>query len=249
MHIVDQDTVTGADALRAVLDARLSGPRMEERSVKISHGHVETDRLLVSVMRRGLYPGPRTRLARLLAELGAPDGTDISDYWPGAVAVHFGAEGAIRKCYLEYRDAPPAPGVVFHAVKWWQGTPRTDRYIDRSNTGAAVIDEILPDGPVRIAAQTLLTQSAAADPAGRGFLLEVVGQGDARRSVDVNLAHCRLTLGDMAETLRPALHEVGGGAAMDILQPDRDARLGHFAAGYSADGIAFVTVYFGARPT
>lgn len=238
---------SGADALRAALSG-LRGPRMQEPSVKATAGGLQTDRLLVTVPRRALYPGPRTRLARLLAALGAPGGVDLSPLWPGAVAVHFGAEGATRKCYLEFRDTPPAPGVVFHAVKWRGDRVRTDRYVDRAGAAGATIDAAVPHGPARAACHTLMARSAAADPAGRGFLLEVTGQDDARRSVDVNLAHCGLSVGDVADTLAPAIRAAGGAAGGDWVSAHAAAPLGHVAAGLGPDGAPFVTVYFGAGP-
>ena len=120
--------------------------------------------------------------------------------------------------------------------------------MDRSDTAAATIEAIVPDGPAHAAALDLMAQSANADPAGRGFLLEVAGQDDTRRSIDVNLAHCDMSVGDAAASLAPALCETVGADVEEWLAAHEAERLGHFAAGHDADGAAFVTVYFGARP-
>lgn len=240
------------DTLRAILTETLRGPCVEERSAKITPGALQTDRGLFSFPRRALYPGPRRRLASLLDRLGLADASPLMSALPGAGALHFGADGRIFKCYLEYPpEARPEPGLVFLAVKWRGQTMRTDHYFDRSQmTHAAkhaLLAEAVPTGPARAVGAEMLDLARNGDPGGRAVVLEVVGAEDARRSIDISVADAARPIGALASTLAPVLG-VAGEAGQGFLRAQAGAFLGHYAAGRGPDGTAFATLYYGAGP-
>lgn len=241
-----------AEALHDILTGALRGPCIVERSAKITPGALQTDRRLFSFPRRALYPGPRRRLAALVERLGLADPSPVLDALPGAQAVHFGADGPIRKCYLEYApDTAPQPGLLFLAVKWRDGAVRVDHYFDRSPlTQAAkhaLLAQAVPSGPARTCGAEMLALARAGDPDGTAVVLEVVGHGDARRSVDISVADAARTLGALDGTLAPVMG-IAGEAGEAFLRAQAGAVLGHFAAGCGPDGTAFATLYYGAAP-
>lgn len=239
--------------LRALLSARLPQGWVEEPSVKLRAGRLETSRRLFSFSRDGLRPASRRRLAALLTELGMPRHEEFLEPFAACRAVHLGVEGSTLKCYLEFPDgASIQPDLAYRSAKWRAGHVRYDSYFDRSAYDAdlqrALIASATPCPDALEAGQALLAIARAASDDGRCAVLEVLGERDSRRSVDINLADAGRTIASLRSVLAPVLAPAGG-AGVAFLDDNAAAQLGHFAMGHDETGRGFVTLYFGARVT
>lgn len=233
--------------LRAL--SAMDGPCMVERSLKVTQGVVTSGRVLVSVPRRALLPGARRTFLAICETLGAPDPGVLIRYLAYATDIHFGFEpGAdpIHKAYLEFGQEMPIENVRFIAVKWRKGVARTNLYFDRTELPAAMRDallsEVVPAGAVHDAMRAVMMQARDAAPLSDQPLLLVEEEETARRSLDLNFADLDWTMHDVGEAVEPLFL---GAALPDELQ---DQRIGHIAGGIGQDGMAFATIYFGARP-
>jgi len=239
----------------------LNGPMLKERSAKLIGGTLRQGRFLASIPKSALYPGPDRRLKRICGDLGAPsEGYGVlAPHLRAANNVHFGFEpepgGDLFKCYLEFSpsDAPQA-GLVFLALKWArEGTGSrfaVTRYWSRYALSHAdkrdLAGAIVPSGPARDAALNLL--DLARDVDGAVTFLEVEEPGNARRSIDINLADSGVLLNDLCGQLAPVFDKEGAGDLLDdLLSREGGAKVGHFAAGTARDGAVFITLYFGAK--
>ena len=231
--------------------AALDAPRVFEKSVKIDRRGISTDRGLVSMDRRAIYPGPKAQLQAICADLGAPDCTVLFPYLSSASAIHFGADGEIGKCYLEFApaDAPEAD-LVFLALKWHGDDQRLNRYSsvsDLSHTSKRnMIRDLLHDPTVADVMGKCLDLAQDGDPDGNAVVLRVTEEGSTRVSLDISVADAKQTLGDAARLLAP-LAAFQGCGLRPWLDENRSARFGHIAAGLDARGEVFVTLYYGAE--
>lgn len=237
--------------VRELLRRTIGRGWMEEPSIKLRGGRIEADRRLFSFAREDLLPASRQRLATLLEALQMPRPETLLAEFDGCAAVHLGIEGATRKCYLEFPShARPEPDLVYLAAKWRGRVLRHDRYLDRASLHSAerraLFAAVAPDDIACAAAEALLGIAARADPDGEPPLLEILGTGDARRSVDLNLADAGQSLGSLGAILAPVL-ERAGMAGQAFLRANAEARLGHFALGRDEHGQGFVALYFGAH--
>ena len=226
-------------------------PLMREHSVKAFEGEMRVGRVLISLHREQLGPGPSRVLRGLCARLGAPDaGVAALDMVQSrADSVHFGFEpepwGTVLKCYLEFTPrTAPQEGLVFLALKWWgDGRWTISEYRSRTDlphdARANLIAEILPDGPV------FEVFSGYACHPDQPTLLEVTEPGTPRRSLDVTLADRDTTLGAEHDALLCAMGQTD--KARRFLTDHTNAPLGHLAGGTARDGRAFATVYYGAH--
>lgn len=229
----------------------LEAPRIFERSAKLSRGRISTERGLVSMDKRALYPGPRSTLRDVCAALGCPDPMPLEPFLSQACAVHFGADGDIGKCYLEFapQDAPE-PDLVFLALKWRGDAQRLNRYVAVSARPhadkAALVRRLVPDPVVADVMQRSLDLARDGDPDGQAVVLHVTEDGSARASVDISVADAKASLRDATEILLP-LKAFHGCDLRPFLDEQANARFGHIAAGQASDGATFVTIYYGAR--
>ena len=223
----------------------LDAPRIFERSVKVSAGSPSTDRGMVTFDKRALYPGPRTTLAETCAALGCPDSSALDPLLRQAHAIYFGVDGDIGKCYLEFTyKTAPLPGLVFLAIKWRGTEVKVNHYTTIAHqphsTKEALIDTLIPAGPVHEAMHACLPVARDGTPGNNAVVLHVTEVGTRRASVDINMADVKLTMADAAPLLSPLYNAYG-------IDPDlSDARFGHLAAGTDRNGAPFATFYFGA---
>jgi len=225
----------------------LDAPRIFERSIKLHDGHVATDRGLVSLDKRALYPGPRTTLANTCTALGCPDTSALEPHLSRAHSVHFGADGDIGKCYLEFTpDTAPLPHLVFLAIKWRGDDLRVNHYTSITHQPHAdkqtLIDTALPEGPVRNTMHTCLTLARDGDPDDEAVVLHVTEVDTARASIDISVADANQTLADTRPLLAPLFTTFDIDADTHLT----DDRFGHIAAGTDRAGLPFATLYYGA---
>ena len=229
---------------------KLDAPRIFERSVKLSNGDVANDRGLVSMDKRALYPGPRGTLAETCAALGCPDSSALDPHLKQAHSVHFGADGGIGKCYLEFDPRlAPLPNLVFLALKWRGSDVRVNHYTNIAHHAHSdkvmLVDTWVPAGPVRAAMQSCLSLGRAGDPDDEAVVLLVTEVGSARTSVDISVADAGITLSEIAPTINPVFDAFDLNGA-EFLRASGADRFGHIAAGTSRAGAPFATLYYGA---
>jgi hypothetical protein len=240
-------------ALRAAL-AGIERPLLRERSVKSGAAGLRPGRYLVSFPRGALGPGPRRTLQSICARLGAPEAgfAALDLHQSRACAIHFGYDpepaATVLKCYLEFAlEDQPEPGMVFLALKWRSdGAQALARYWRRDGIGdpaqRAIVNDILPPGPVR---KTMLALMRASPEAEALRFLEVEEQGSPRRSVDLNLAGWHQKVGERKALLSTLLGATAQARA--YLEDQAEDGLGHVAAGIAQDGQPFATLYHGAH--
>ncbi|WP_439156323.1 hypothetical protein [Yoonia sp.] len=231
--------------------AELGAPRIFERSVKLSAGRVAADRGLISMDKRALYPGPRGTLAETCAALGCPDSGALDPYLRQAQSVHFGADGDIGKCYLEFAPPQaPLPNLVFLALKWRGSDVRLNHYTSIADQPhrekQRLIDALVPDGPIRAATHACLQLARDGDPDEEAVVLHVTDCRSARVSVDISVADAKVTLAVAAHILGPLFKafELDPSGFLDAKPNDR---LGHVAVGKDGAGAMFAAIYHGAR--
>ena len=228
----------------------LHAPRIFERSVKLSGRDLSTDRGLVSMDRRAIYPGPKSQLRTICGALGCDDPSALDPFLSQCTAVHFGADEDIGKCYLEFvPDNAPENDLVFLALKWREGQQRLNRYVSLTDlTHAekqAAIADVITDAVVADAMRQCLDLARDGDPDGKAVLLRVTEDRTDRVSLDISVADAGRTLGQVMDVLRPLLE--ASGEAMEWAEAHADASFGHIAAGMDADSQPFVTIYYGAQ--
>ncbi|MEJ8562133.1 hypothetical protein QTO30_13480 [Yoonia sp. GPGPB17] len=231
--------------------AELDAPRIFERSIKLSDGHLAEDRGLVSMDKRALYPGPRNTLIEVCAALGCPDSSALHPHLKQASAVHFGADGDIGKCYLEFPpDAAPMPHLVFLAIKWRGDDVRLNHYTGIAHKPhsdkKALVDSLIPDGPVQTTTHACLSLARDGDPDNEAVVLHVTEAGSARASIDISVADAQRSISDAATLLNP-LFDAFGLDGKAFFKTSGAARFGHIAAGSDRKGAPFATLYYGAK--
>ena len=224
----------------------LGRPRIFERSVKVGAGGIAADRGLVSVP-----PVDAETLARVCADLGAPQTPDFAMLLPHARSVHFGADSEIGKCYLEFAPGTaPESGLVFLAAKWRGNRMALNRYTDISGTAhdakvALVLAEVpVPDLAPHLAA--LLDHARAGDPDDEAVVLKVSEEGSARLSFDISVADAGWSVARSRPLIDPLIGAIGQ-EWCSLPQTAIPDLLGHVAVGQDAAGAPFVTLYHGAR--
>lgn len=239
----------GVDDLLEVT-GRLDISRMFEESVKISARGMSDDRGLISIDKRALYPGPVGTLTDICNALGIDEVAGLTQHLKAAQSVHFGSDGGISKCYLEFApDRAPDAGLVFLALKAKSGVARQSRYKTMPQQGAEtwLSDHIGIENSLYAAAMSALTLSQSHDPDGLAVVLHVTEDGTTRESIDISVADAGVSLADSANLLSGVFAQFGLTAAA-FLTRHGHRQFGHLAVGHDQSGETFATIYFGARP-
>jgi len=243
-----------------------------EPSFKLSVGTLLADRFLLS-----LTPpapgGPRGRFTRILAGLGLPDCylPVVEANLPDACHLHLGVEqgpgGCLHKFYLEFPlaqspglDGTPAgsgPPLVHIAFKWDPARAQrhtVTRYLDRSAAdGSGLVQTIgticdQQSGAMVAAAAALIERAAPSLAFAHMQLLEVLEEGNPRRSFDLRLYGSGLRLAALRDWLGGLWDHFGIAAAARraLLERFGGAPIGHLSGGVGRDGGEFCTIYYGA---
>jgi tryptophan 7-halogenase len=258
-------TAYDADLPRRLI-AGLGHPYGFERSIKLAPGELRADRYVASV-HAGAFGNDLARALTACGGLmGMPD--DLLARVPSAAhgcdVVHVGhertARGPIAKIYFEYARAahaamacPDGAGTLVHRVfKWrvgagdhavslyrWPGWRDVPQLVDSASA-------LLPDPDARAVVRRALSaaqeRGADAPPS-----LDVVDEGSARRSFDMMLYGAGLRVADVLPEVQQLCRSWHLRSAGPYLEDGIcDQVLGHLSGGLSADGLPFLTVYFGA---
>lgn len=235
----------------ALLDvtSRLDARRMFERSVKLSMAGMQDDRGLVSMDKRALYPGPVTTLTETCAALGMSDIQELTPHLKEARSVHFGSDGDISKCYLEFAgDATPSAGLIFLALKCKGSSTSLNKYrLMRQTDAETWLISHMGDTPIGAAALQVIGLAQRHDPDNEAVVLHVSEDGTDRESIDISVADAALSLNNAVDLLAPVFDHF----YLDMktfLDREGARQFGHLAVGNDQQGQGFVTIYFGAQP-
>ena len=240
-----------------------------ERSIKLRHGAVQTDRFLLTVAKNTLGADAHARIFTLCRDLriSAQFLEMVEKNIGGAGIVHFGFEAetperCFYKCYLELQRAADAadsaePRLLHLAFKW-NARDNTDQVIARYMLHPRLARESILRRIAPIYAREvrrtpwdvtcrLLSAATRRAPAEELMYLEVEEDGTSRRSFDLNLYRAGLTIADMDEFVDPLTRHYGidGPALRTPLDAHRARTLGHVAGGVDRKDRDFLTIYFG----
>lgn len=247
-----------------------------ERSIKLRHEGVSTNRFLLTVARDdiGMDASRRVLDACQRLEMSEEFLQVVSRHVTGANMFHFGYEeeqngNAYFKVYLERGEQfaqnmashPPVtdPFVLFNAFKWNivdRGEQVMARYTCHPRLGrtallqrvATVYGDQAGRTPWQLCSE-LVAAACRRIPETELLYLDVTEAGTERQSFDVNFYRARLTVA----TVEPFVEQLGAHYRLrqdivpDALAGLSHVRLGHLAGGIDRHGRDFLTIYFGAE--
>lgn len=247
----------------------LGVPYQQERSFRMAHDELQANRFLITMDRIDLPdPGVETVLA-ICRELGLPGYFEsaVRQHFDKALCVHLGFEstprGVVLKLYLERelsaaeKTATTPDGIpVYMAWKWSAaaGLAVLSRYHWFAMTDCAGVEHRLeriyknaltPSAAPWISA--VLQRAASRASVEQLQYLEVLEDGNSRRSFDLNLYASGFCLGDLQAELA-ALRDhfqLRPGYFQALFDQIKSRNIGHIAGGVHRDGAEFVTVYYG----
>lgn len=268
--------MTPADRLHAIT-RDFGAPFGFERSIKLRHESVSTNRFLLTVARDDLGPDGAQRIMDACRQLQMPDGclAHAAQLLPDANVIHFGFEEelegrAFYKIYLERQQAftramseegrGAEPFVLHHAFKWNAADRREHvvaRYICYPRLPRPAMLQRIASiyagrqerTPWHLLCE-LVTAASRRVPGEEIMYLDVSEDGTERRSFDVNVYRAGFAVNSIARFFDPlATHfRLHPDAVSEALAPVLDRQLGHLAGGVDRHGRDFFTVYFGAEP-
>ena len=240
-----------------------------ERSLKLSGGHLDASRFLISASLDGISPPVLARMFEALTHIGIPAAfaDEMKSRIGQASFIHFGYEegrsGPVCKTYLEF-DAPngdAAHPLVHASFKWEMGSSAggaADEYRRLPVLDEAALDALLErhaallpakDAPFAEACRNMIgfLRSRSSLPARDLYVLEVRRREGGRASFDLRTYEFDCTLAEIAPLIQPLV----GAAHMPLfashMREHGHAALGHVAFGTGSDGRAFATLYHGAK--
>ena len=247
-----------------------------ERSIKLRHEGVSTNRFLLTVARDDIGVDASRRLLDACSRLDMSEEFQqaVTGYVTGANMFHFGYEEehdgrAFYKVYLERGEQfaqamasrPPAtdPFVLFHAFKWnitdrheqvmarYTCHPRLGRTVLLQRVAAMYGDQAAR-APWNLCSE-LVGAACQRIPERELLFLDVTEEGTDRQSFDVNFYRARLTVATVEPFVEPlgAHYRLGKDIVTDALAGLSNVRLGHLAGGVDRQGRDFLTIYFGAE--
>lgn len=244
-----------------------------ERSFKVVHGRVLTNRFLLGFRKHRLGAHPDSRILDVCDRLGMPADfrAAYTHSLPDAQYVHFGFEeserGSLYKAYLEFYEKVEAeiirrPGgsdsyLIHLGCKWAPGVERRGVFTRYAwypclsvKTMLARVSALLDPETHRVAFEiTKGTVSAVGDRLARSdiFYVEATEDENPRRSFDINMYRARLRL----EELEPLLLEMARHYAVSaeefrlLYDSIKTRTFGHLSGGIDRQGRDFLTVYYG----
>lgn len=244
-----------------------------ERSFKIGHKMLLSERFLVTLRKETIAGDAHARILEISRALGMPEPLEglFREHLAAAHYVHFGFEKGARttliKAYLEYgegweqqlQDGPGSldPFLLHQGFKWDPEDPHRHvltRYVctpaityQEMGRRVASVFQSKESRPSYRMCLDLLGLAARKVPPRELLYLEVTEEGSPRRSFDINLYRAGLRIADLE---RPFLMlcdhlAVNPREFHRIFDPARGKRLGHVSGGTDREGRDFITVYYG----
>jgi tryptophan halogenase len=236
-----------------------------EKSFKLSHGDLRTDRVIFGVRTRLVDRDSLLKACRVLG-MPVPFLEQFEELLPEANTVGFGFEGGAYKIYLEFWDrlrqrvqrdpSNTAPETLFLGYKWAISEPArcaVARYTCYPLLSVRAIHQRLAAlyndvaAPSLQAAQQIVgLASPLIGPNDSFVYVEATEDGNPRKSFDLNLYKAGLKVSQ----LYPALASLSEHYAIrrdgfDKFSTGIGVRsFGHLSGGIGRDGMDFLTVYY-----
>jgi len=262
------DLVDGGRLLQLLGGRPLEG---FERSFKMTHGSLLSNRYLMGLSRRR-FPGAWIAEVCRRIEMPVDYLAAFEVQLPRADAIHFGFEqgerSSIYKAYLEFTHAlrgsqgSAKEVILLHLAYKWEirGDVRGDvrnpgrRTIARyechpglSNDAAlARLARLFgPGKQAPVSAVEEMVTFASARTSEPFMYLEVSEDNNPRASFDINLHAAELRVKDIEPMLLrlQSHYAIPAGPFAELLERVRGEKLGHISGGKSRDGADFMTVY------
>ena len=266
------NTVPDALGARRLWDLvrALNVPFGYERSFRLCRGSILPNRFLLSLCKGTLGARPEAIVLDLCRRLDLPGRSlqAVAQALPAAWFVHFGFEqgrtACLYKVYLETglpagRPLGPFPVLLHRAVKWDASDPfrcvLSHYYWYHGLTVTDLLGRLarIYDDPGRrdsfaVARSIALLAAERVGPQGVRYL-EVVEEGNPRRSFDLNLYPAGLTVGDVFPQLSRIVSNfaIAAGSFETLFEEVSPRAVGHLAGGIHREGEDFFTVYHGAQ--
>jgi hypothetical protein len=246
-----------------------------EYSFKTVHSHLFENRFLLGVHRRQTEGSLDERIALICERIGMPHNllASLKGALPDANHVYFGVEKnektLIFKAYLEFRDkiekeiggtcVAGRSFPLFTGFKWDTSSPSRQAVTRYAWYPSLPVPEMLERLRMAIDPrrhrglfETLLgiTKRASERITPRDMqYLEVIEDGNPRRSFDINIYKAGHRLKDLCPFLLRAVrhYAIPSGRFQPVYERVKTERFGHLAGGVDREDRDFMTVYYGAR--
>jgi hypothetical protein len=236
-----------------------------EKSFKLNHGHIRTDRVIFGVRTKLVDRDPLMKLCRAL-EMPVPYFAQFEELLSDANTVGFGFEGGAYKIYLEFWDrlrqrvqrdpSNTAPDTLFIGYKWTIGDPSRcalARYTCYPLLSVRAIQQRLvalyddvAAPSLQVAQQIVGLAAALIGPNDSFVYVEATEDGNPRKSFDLNLYKAGLKVSQLYPVLTALCeHYAIPRKDFDTFAADINHRsFGHLSGGIGRDGQDFLTVYY-----
>jgi hypothetical protein len=260
-----------ATLLFRVMD-ELRVPHMYERSVRLTEGALAANRFLLSLNKQSIQGDFRETALRLCDRIDMPAALrELARQHVGkARAIHLGFEGDERvlfKYYIEYdaaaqeasRETPEAPATLHVALKWDTANPAiavVSRYLLYPALSEAQIVERMAniyraagnEQSLEIARGALEVACSRVEAEELQYL-EVVEDGNERRSFDLNFYDAGLLVKDLQAPIAQMRQRfaIKPGQFQALYDQIKAQTAGHLAGGVHRNGKDFFNVYYGVQ--
>jgi len=274
VHAAPDEAGVQAALLLSLVEA-LGAPVRQERSFRLAHSSLQAHRFLLTLTKSDVVGDAARRALDVCERFQMPEALQQAAlaHFEGAGAVHFGFEGGtgrtMVKLYLEQEIAPQAareaaargePLLQHVALKWEPREPTepqagagvVTRYLWHPMLSQAGIRERLAalygsaaDGVSAAIANDIVDLACARVDATRLQYLEVLEDGNGRRSFDLNTYEAGLRVQDLRSSLNAMRDHYGvrPGQFQALYDQVKSRALGHVAGGVHRDGGDFFNIY------
>ena len=236
-----------------------------ERSFRICHGSLETDRFLVTLNKRLIRKRPNQTIMDICRRMRMPSTllAKLGERLSIAPFVHLGyerrGEADLYKVYLEFAMPPQVnadPRLLYIAFKWDSQKPERKIVTSYRWFPKLTVDGIqsriadLYNEPQNDALQqvgAILSLAKDRNPATQFRYLEVTEDQNQRRSFDLNLYDAELQIKDVRQPLAAmfARHQIPDRNFRQLYDTIQLQPFGHLAGGIHREGLDFFNIYYG----
>ena len=252
---------------RSLVDAvaDLGVPFTSEKSFRICHGTLDTDRFLLTLNKRYIRNRPNQTVMGVCRALQMPEDllAGLGKQLAIARFVHFGYErrgdAELYKVYLEFsmpQRVNSDPRLLYVAFKW--DCQHSERQVETKYhwfprlSGEQIQRRITrlydrPDGHALEQVGSIIRLAEERNPETPFRYLEVTEAGNQRRSFDLNLYDAELRMKDLTNPLAGIArhHQIPEGEFKQLFDTIQREPIGHLAGGMHREGVDFFNVYYG----
>ena len=261
--VVCGDNNRNRSLLEAVQD--LGVQYTTEKSFRICHRALDTDRYLITLNKRYIRSRPNQTVMSVCRTMQMPETllAELGKQLTNAPFVHFGyerrGEAEIYKVYLEFampQKVKADPRLLYIAFKWDCQKPERQMVTKYHWLPNLTGDEIqrriahLYEQPRSHALEqvgAILRIAEQRNPETQFRYLEVTEDGNQRRSFDLNLYDSELRIKDLRQPLAAIVsqHQISDCQFQQLYDAIQMQPFGHLAGGVHREGVDFFNIYYG----